>query len=327
MYERSIPSILGAYGVNYREILPVQKGYRNEVYPIRLVGGRMIQLTVFKREADSLARIKRTDLVQQHAARRGLPTRRRYDSRLMILRSGEYVVYAGLFDYLSGETIPWEAYTRTHLKLLGGALGRLHRALADCPTTSLPNIIDESLALLGRMTQYVSDEQVCRAARDKLGVELAVPTVCARVLSTCRSLPGQALHMDFVRGNILFRPALEGDALQESGVALSGILDFEKTAVGHPIFDVARTYAFLLVDTKYKQPEEILASFLRSGYAKRGGMTTSLDPTLLYVLVNFYLLHDLYKFLRHNPYESLHKNEHFMRTTDMLVKRNVIRYI
>ncbi len=74
--------------------------------------------------------------------------------------------------------------------------------------------------------------------------------------------PHALLHMDFVRGNILYS--------QNHELRISGILDFEKAAYGSPLFDIARTYAFLLVDCKYKSEKEIGKYFLRSGYIKRG---------------------------------------------------------
>jgi hypothetical protein len=36
------------------------------------------------------------------------------------------------------------------------------------------------------------------------------------------------------------------------------------------------------------------------------------------------LLHDFYKFLLHNPYESLASNEHYIRTIALLKARGVL---
>jgi aminoglycoside phosphotransferase (APT) family kinase protein len=119
--------------------------------------------------------------------------------------------------------------------------------------------------------------------------------------------------MDFVRGNILF-----------SGFEITGILDFEKTALGHPIMDMARTLAFLLVDCKYKTEEKVNKYFVQSGYTKRGANKETINDDDRGLLVEMFLLYDLYKFLRHNPYESLYENEHYIRTKDILVKYGVI---
>jgi Ser/Thr protein kinase RdoA (MazF antagonist) len=114
-----------------------------------------------------------------------------------------------------------------------------------------------------------------------------------------------------VRGNILF----------DDQARITGVLDFEKTAWGHPALDIARTLAFLLVDCKYKSEDKTRKYFLISGYNKRGPARTPGSSPLLEKLITTFLLHDFYKFLRHNPYESLRNNEHFVRTRDLLVQR------
>ena len=123
--------------------------------------------------------------------------------------------------------------------------------------------------------------------------------------------------MDFVRGNILFA--------EDEKAQITGVLDFEKATWGPPVFDIARTLAFLIVDCKYKDEAKVRKYFLHSGYNKRG--QAEFEPTeLLEDLLNFFLLYDFYKFLRHNPYESLKDNEHFVRTRDFLLKRNIIAH-
>jgi Ser/Thr protein kinase RdoA (MazF antagonist) len=132
----------------------------------------------------------------------------------------------------------------------------------------------------------------------------------------------QPLHMDFVRSNILFEAVPAGDF----NMSISGILDFEKAAYGHPLFDIARTLTFLLVDCKYKAPDKVRKYFLGSGYIKRGAaMLPSKHMSILEPALNLFLFHDFYKFLRHNPYESLPDNEHFMRTAQLLIPRQLIR--
>ena len=121
--------------------------------------------------------------------------------------------------------------------------------------------------------------------------------------------------MDFVRGNVLFE-----------GSEVVGILDFEKTAYGPVQYDVARTLAFLLVDCKYKDEAAVRRYFLQSGYTKRGAATLTYYPTILETLIELFLIHDFYKFLRHNPYESLKDNEHFTRTVSVLARNGVLHY-
>lgn len=119
--------------------------------------------------------------------------------------------------------------------------------------------------------------------------------------------------MDFVRGNILFEDT-----------DISGILDFEKTASGHTIVDIARTLAFLLVDCKYKPYDKVDKYFLYSGYQKRGRSKDIGNDDDRNQFVEMFLFYDLYKFLLHNPYESLRLNEHHVRTKDILVRYGVV---
>ena len=200
-----------------------------------------------------------------------------------------------------------------HIKQLGAALSDMHYALKGLPQKDLPFVIDECRALLKRMEKYFDNEGVHDALAGKLGLAILDTTRLRPALTASIELPAQALHMDFVRGNILF----------DSGPTVTGILDFEKTAWGPVVFDIARTLAFLIVDCKYKTEAKVRKYFLHSGYNKRGQAKFE-STALLEDLLNFFLLHDFYKFLRHNPYESLEQNEHFVRTRDFLLKRNII---
>lgn len=318
--------VLMAYGLQHAVVGEPQKGYRNTSYPVTLPDRQQENIIFYKSEPGILERIRRTNAVSDFAAAAGLPTRQSH-GRIIRLASRGHEKFAARYSYLPGHTIPWEAYTKGHIKLLGLGLAKLHQALAHCPV-QLPKVTDEYSNILSRMEGYFSNPDVQRALAKKL--QLSVPTDIfkkyQRILATCAQLPGQQpLHMDFVRGNILFQPAQPDDQLSINGLSISGILDFEKTAHGHPLFDVARTLAFLLVDCKYKQPEKVHKYFLQSGYIKRGGQNLPRQTyPLLKELTNLFLLYDFYKFLRHNPYEYLHKNEHFIRTKHILLRHKLV---
>jgi hypothetical protein len=213
------------------------------------------------------------------------------------------------------------------------------------------------------MSRYFAQKDVQKAMRDKLNLSVHLPDFLS-LLSQLEQVPGRIpLHMDFVRSNVLFREAQPTDALIIENLALSGVLDLEKAAVGHPLFDIARTLAFLLVDCA-KPEEKIRKYFLDSGYHKRGNRSiygeipssiarsdslgakgqlvlprsagkaessrTMEDgisgPLMLEQLITLFLTYDLYKFLKQNPYESLSKNHHFKRTIDILLARKVVQY-
>lgn len=330
MYESVLEKVLRAYKLKYKEIYAYEKGYRNEIWPVRMSDDRLINVTFYKREDGIIDRIKRADAVSEFLSERGMPTRQRIDPRVLQLKNSIGSTSVGVYTYLPGKTIPWEAYTMTHLKLLGKAMSDMHALLADAPHDNLPSVYDEYFIIIQRMRRYFAQAAVKKAIKHKLrlAVEIDELNSCAEVLKQCKaSSRQQVLHMDFVRGNILFSEAAPTSPEQLEGLAISGILDFEKTALGNPIVDIARTLAFLLVDCKYKSAIKVEKYFLYSGYQKRGRGGDISDIAWLNDLVELFLLYDFYKFLRHNPYESLQLNEHYLRTRNMLLERNVLRYI
>lgn len=307
------------YGLTDARLLTVEKGYRNESHAALLPDGRAVNVIIYKREPGILATLKRANLVGDYLAAQSFPARYTQDRRILRLGQGESTKYAALYGYLPGQTIPWEAYTMSHLKHLGSTMSTMHTLLKNTPFVLENKITGEYLAITKRMETYFAGEGVRQALRMKLGLEVQVATRFYTLLKGCAGLPDQQpLHMDFVRGNILF----------DNSAHVTGVLDFEKTAWGHPLFDVARTLAFLLVDCRYKSEVQIRKYFLISGYNKSGVGTFKITPRntrLLEALIDLFLLYDFYKFLRHNPYESLPQNEHFMRTCTLLQERTFLR--
>lgn len=316
MYERLLPAVLEAYGVKPSKIFDSQKGYRNEIWPILTSDNSMISVIFYKREPDIINRVRCADKVSEYLAIHGVPVRRRIENKLVSLKSSRRTVNAGVYNYLPGETIAWEAYAMDHIKNLGAAMGKMHLILSNMETQGLPSVYEEYLALLDRMSKYLANPKVEQSLLNKLGLKIDIAKIeqYINLLNEYHERAGQqALHMDFVRGNILFE-----------GEQVSGILDFEKTAKGHTVMDVARTLAFLLVDCKYKQTKKVYKYFLFSGYQKRGQNKDIGDDKARNQFVAMFLLYDLYKFLLHNPYESLPQNEHFVRTRDILEGYGVV---
>lgn len=318
MYKSALPRVLDMYGIKYRHIFDCQKGYRNEIWPILTDSDEMINVTFYKREIGIVERIKNADAVSDFLSLSGLPVRKRIDNRTLMLKNGNLTTNIGVYNYLSGATIPWEAYTMEHIKTLGGTMSDMHAFLSQMPSNNLPSVYDEYLSIIKRMKRYFDKAEIQYAIKNKLDLQINLERLerYKELLQKYNEMPNQqSLHMDFVRGNILF----EKDKI-------SGILDFEKTALGHPIMDIARTFAFLLVDCKYKTVDKVIKYFLYSGYQKRGRNKDIGDDNDRSKFVEMFLFYDLYKFLLHNPYESLYLNEHYLRTRDILIKRGVIFY-
>lgn len=331
MYERVLPKVLRKFGLNYRRVMSAQKGYRNEIWPIELDDGSMVAVTFFKQELGIFDRVRRADMVSQHALQQGLPIKRRVDLRTLVIRSDDRTIHVALYDYLPGATIPWEAYTMKHIKLLGMALGRLHVCLRDVSLVEqLPSVYDEYGEILMRMRVYFDTTGVISALGEKLRLQIRTDILdhYVQLLNTYRTMQGQSvLHMDLVRGNVLFDDATIDSPLRIEGLSISGLLDFEKTAKGHPVVDVARSLAFLLVDCQTKSSEQITHYFIDSGYIKRGEASSVVGGERLWEFVELFWIYDFYKFLRHNPYESLLENHHFICTRNILLRRNMISYI
>lgn len=320
-----------AYGYPDVQLKPAQSGYRNTSYAARVSDDSMLNIIIYKNEAGIKKRIKNANFVGDFLAANGLPCRSTKDSRILSLKSATATRFASLYTYLPGKTIPWEAYTKHHIKLLGMALANIHRTSVALDSSGMICVTDEYTAILENEKLYFRQEGVQNALASKLGLSIALDTnTYKKLLEDLAKIPGQqTLHMDFVRGNVLFGQKTNGSKFVDGSVQLTGIIDFEKVSYGHPVFDIARTLAFLYVDCKYKAADKIEKYFLRSGYSKRGQKSVPRiigkdGSDVLHELTTMFLMYDFYKFLKHNPYESLESNEHYVRTRDILVARKVL---
>lgn len=331
-----IISIFRMFGYEHVRVREVRSGYRNTSYAAEVPGMGLCNLLIHKPEPGAEQRIRRTNWLGEQLAADNLPVRYPLDARVLRLRVVGKTYHASLYNYLPGQTIPWEAYTMKHIKLLGWALGSLHVRMQPLAQQSFPSVYDEYRAQLDRMAGYFGDAQVADALWQKLGmrVDEGYLELLVSFVDACRTLPdAQVLHMDFVRGNILFDESPEDSMFTLGDIKLTGIIDFEKAVIGHPLFDIARTLAFLIVDCAAKTPAQVKKYFLQSGYVRRGGKNLSArfvhvaDERLdvLETAMKLFLLCDYYKFLRANPYESLTMNHHFVRTRDILLESGVLR--
>jgi Ser/Thr protein kinase RdoA (MazF antagonist) len=332
MDQNIVKEVAAAYGLKPKAIHKPQKGYRNTSWHLTLENGAERNLIFHKREPGMEQLIRRANGAGKQLMTAGLPARTPLDDRILRAKAGEQEQLIALYNYLPGHTIPWEAYTMDHLKELGKSMSNMHAAWANHKQEQdYPSVITQLDQLVERMRQYYSQPGVKTSMKSKLSIDVKSKLFMTfhDILLLSHQLPNQQLlHMDFVRGNVLF-DRVDGKP------AITGIIDFEKTAHGHPLFDVARTLAFLLVDCKYKDEQKIRKYFLKSGYNKRGQQKLQLltlkyrhqQIDLLEGLLDLFLVHDLYKLMLHNPYEYLSQNEHYVRTRNLLFERGLINTV
>ena len=308
-----VAAILEKYQLTPHTIHPSTHGYRNTVIPVTLTSGQKVVVLIYKREPGIANTINRIHQVLTFL-KPTLPVPQPIPHPQKILRINTVQRYAAIYTHLPGNTIPWEAYSQKHLKILGKTMSDLHHYLANFhPSPPLPSAISRLRQQQQTMINYF-DDHVLQAMQQKLRLTLKPQSLICQLPLTPSD---QALHLDFVRSNILF-------STQHRWPEITGILDFEKIAAGPPIIDLARTLAFLLVDCASKTPTQVYKYFLHSGYIKRG-LNKLNSTTGLQELVIHFLLFDFYKFLKHNPYESLHLNHHFRRTSSILLFKQILQ--
>lgn len=334
MNRQIVERALEFYGVQPVKIYDEQSGYRNKSYRIETRMSGDLNLIIFKPEPNILRRINVADKVSDFAATRGLSTRQRFDKQTLELTGASgRIHYARIYKYLPGATIPWEEYTKKHIKLLGWAMSDLHHIATDFKG-DLPDALNQCQDQLKTMQRYFSDKNIQSAVRQKLNLSIneKVFQALRGGLAAAKGLSQiTPLHLDLVRGNVLYDSGSNIDTPWRIGdISLTGLIDFEKVARGPAILDLARTYAFLIIDCARKTSNKIFKYLINSGYNKRGKNQINLpSPELtqiFWLLVKFFLMYDFYKFLRHNPYEFLKENHHFRLTRDMLIQKNMLKY-
>jgi Ser/Thr protein kinase RdoA (MazF antagonist) len=322
MDDKLIKQVLHQYKIKPARILKYEKGYRNRAYPVIARDGRKYNLVLYKSEKGILQKIRSANKVSELLANQGFPCRVvKTNAGKSILRIAAGPVnrrvsrYVCVYNYLPGKTIAWEAYTQKHIKLLGKTLSDMHWALRDFDHTGLQDACDIMFRQNQEMAHYFANPGVQNALQAKLSLKInrSIFKRHAKLIKELSKIKQRsALHLDFVRSNVLFAKD------SEENLQITGILDFEKVACGPAIIDIARTLAFLITDCKFKQEKKVRKYFLLSGYQKRGKQDLANLNYLDYTM-EFFWFYDFYKFLLHNPYEDLKDNEHFVRTRAKLL--------
>lgn len=308
------------YNIDFERVeLYSESGYRNK--NIKLISNnKTFNFVIYKNDIQDIQRIDAINSFSNHLSNLKFPTRKTIKTA-----KGESVIkvafknknyLACLYNYLDGHTIPWEEWNRKHLTLLGQFMATMHIEAQEYKKEGLrlqKKIINK---LIERQEDYFERYGIADAINSKLGVSLNKKKIdkLFKLVGELDEKDETILHMDLVRGNVLFKE-------ENNNVKLSGVIDFEKVAIGSIEYDLARTFAFLLVDCKFKAPKEIENYFLKS-YLKI--YKNKIDKKKFQILVNFFLLFDMYKFLIYTPFEALNNNEHFIRTKNLLISTGML---
>lgn len=339
------------YNLKPRRIAKLDGGFRNQCFQIFTTGKRQYVCIVYKNERGIEEMIIAAHSVSNFLKKREFPVRYPIKSltgeEFIKLRDGRSIQKIALYNYLIGRTIPWEAYTRRHLKSIGMMLSDMHYVLSQnreiksekLKVKNENNQLNVMIKQLPRWTRVTQKEiqdmlryfsEVEPWIEKKLVVQLRwndIKTSLTNLVKSCSQFGQGILHYDFTRGNILFSTKLDK---QLDIYPIVGVLDFEKVCYGPIIADVARTLAFLLVDCKYKDEKTVRKRFLISGYQRRGKNKLMIDDIWKVQqekLIQFFWLRDFWKFLEHNPYEYLYMNEHYLRTRNLLVQYGLLKKV
>ncbi len=189
-----ITKLFETYRLHPTKLLAPQKGYRNTSWAAVLPDGMTVNLVIYKTEPGTLKLVQNANSVADFLAKQGLPVRQTFDKRIVCLNTGSSATkrYASLYTYLPGHTIPWEGYTRNHLKAVGMTLGVLHRHLAKYEGR-LPSVCDLLAQQLRSMVHYFDSPgvQTAMAAKLKLAAPRQACEALQKVLVVCKNLPNQ----------------------------------------------------------------------------------------------------------------------------------------
>jgi Ser/Thr protein kinase RdoA (MazF antagonist) len=231
----------------------------------------------------------------------------------------------GLYNFLPGKTIPWEAYTRRHLHSLGREMAKIHNIWSKYrnKTQYIPHWKQYLEVDSERLLSYLLKNK--EVINKKLSINIDIKEIqklTEELLEESQNKKEQLIHADFVRSNILFDNKKIGEYYE-----ITGILDFEKVIYAPLEVDLGRTLAFLIVDCKYKDQKEVEKRFLKEGYMEEIENTQVKENIIgggLKQYMLYFWVRDFWKLLQCNPYEDLNKNEHYIRTIEILINQNIL---
>lgn len=203
----------------------------------------ILNLVIFNNEIGSIETIQIQNKACSELAKLNLSFQIRYPkSRIIqiINKKNNFETLACLYNYIEGQTISWENYTSSRLKQIGKCLAELHLGFEalNFDRRLLSKLYPQKQICLDQtreMKSYFARLEVKLAMYKKLGIILNVNFEKLESLVSQIESENKVLHMDFVRGNIIW---------DEDQNRIVGIIDFEKMSLGKVEFDIARTLVF-----------------------------------------------------------------------------------
>jgi Ser/Thr protein kinase RdoA (MazF antagonist) len=368
--ERIINILRKYYGFDFSNVLSIEiakidEGYMNNCIIIRLLPqNQRLVIIIYNTnrysEEKSQNRIKNAYMAARVLNRNSIPVRIPLKTAtsppkdfIEINVTDQKTTILGVYNYLPGQTVPWESYTRRHLRAVGLYMRRIHHIWQQEDPNKypfLPKWTDYIRNDSQKLFKYFKKNQ--QYIKKKLDIEIDldfIKTLKKQITNSPLHQPhlNQLVHQDLVRGNILF-----GSMKKKNIYPIHGIIDFEKILIANPITDLARTLSFLFVDCKYKTIPEIKKYFLDQGYfafetihnqkfpnapkqskLKQETVTKEKNKKLLTELPPFrhikhfmlyFWVRDLWKLLSRNPYQDLMHNFHYKQTSNRLHAEKVI---
>jgi homoserine kinase type II len=244
------------FGLTVVALEPLARGV-NSNFAFTLAGGERVFARVHEQVGE--AAVQRHNRLVAHLAGRGVPT----PAPLPRLDGGTIASHRGkplaLFRFRPGDLLCQARVTPRHARLVGEALGRIHRAgegYSHAPINAY-GVEDLRGRLAALEARSLPDE--VRADVAHLGDRLADLRVSSRANAPAPALG--VIHGDLFRDNVLWN---DGE--------LSAVLDFEYASAGLAAFDLAVT---LLAWCFGDRLEPTLARELCAGYQSVRALTAA----------------------------------------------------
>ncbi|EKD49417.1 MAG: hypothetical protein ACD_63C00149G0003 [uncultured bacterium] len=166
-------------------------------------------------------------------------------SRFVKTSSGKPLAYKhrgyfiGVYSYVHGESILWQAYSSKKIKSAVSYLYFFHKSSRSFQDkNSCARILRSVADLKAKIEEFKSPFFKIEKKRACEILSELYDAVAEREDELT------VLHGDYGRGNIIFEKE-----------KVTGMIDFESVCLGHPVFDVGHFLGTLLVDTLWQAPD------------------------------------------------------------------------